>query len=133
MDEFFGRILVIDDDPDLVEVVGEYFLGAGYEVMVANRGVDGLMLAEQKRPDVVLLDIRMAGMTGVQVLQQLRVRLPELPVVMISGASDVQLARSCLARGAFDYVSKPFDLNHVHRCVAAALPQRAPGRATSAS
>ena len=79
------------------------------------------MLAQQKRPDVVLLDIRMPGMTGVQVLQQLRLRAPDLPVVMISGAGDLQIAKSCLTRGAFDYVSKPFDLDHVHRCVAAAL------------
>src|SRR5919204_2442597 len=121
MDDFFGRILVIDDDPDLVEVITEYFVGAGYEVLPASRGVDGLVLAEQRRPDVVLPDTRMTGMTGVQVLQQLRVRLPDLPVVMISGAADIQQARSCLTRGAFDYVSKPFDLNHVHRCVAAAL------------
>ena len=121
MDDCFGRILVIDDDPELVDVIEEYFLGAGYEVVAAHRGAEGLMLAEQKRPDVVLLDIRMPGMTGVQVLQQLRLRAPDLPVVMISGAGDLQIAKGCLTRGAFDYVSKPFELDHVHRCVAAAL------------
>ena len=124
MDDRFGRILVIDDDPELVELIAEYFVGAGYEVLAAHAGADGLVLAEQKRPDVVLLDIRMKGMTGVQVLQQLRLRAPDLPVVMISGAGDLQLARSCLTRGAFDYVAKPFVLDHVHRCVAAAMAHR---------
>jgi DNA-binding response OmpR family regulator len=121
MTQLLGRILLIDDDPELVDVLAEYFAGAGYEVMAAHRGADGLTLADQKRPDVVLLDIRMPGMSGVQVLQQLRLRSPELPVVMISGAGDLQLARGCLTRGAFDYVAKPFVLDHVHRCVAAAL------------
>jgi FixJ family two-component response regulator len=68
----------------------------------------------------VLLDIRMAGLTGVEVLQQLRLRWPELPVIMVSGAGDLDLARSCLSRGAVDYVAKSFDLEHLHRCVSAA-------------
>jgi DNA-binding NtrC family response regulator len=121
MTDRLGRILVIDDDPELVDLVTEYFADAGYEVAAARSGREGLALAEQQRPDVVLLDIRMEGMSGVQVLQQLRLRAPDLPVVMISGAGDLQLAKSCLTRGAFDYVAKPFVLDHVHRCVAAAM------------
>ena len=121
-----ARILVIDDDPELVAVLTEHFSKAGYAVIGAHHGGDGLMLAEHEHPDVVVLDIRMPGLTGVEVLQQLRLRWPDLPVVILSGAGDPQLAKSCLARGAFDYVGKPFDLNHVHRCVAAAIDRAAP-------
>ena len=118
---YLGRILAIDDDHNIIGVVVDYFGEAGYEVITAHHGGDGLMLAEQERPDVVLLDIRMAGLTGVEVLQQLKLRWPELPVIMVSGAGDLDLARGCLSRGAIDYVAKPFDLEHLHRCVTAAL------------
>jgi len=116
-----GRILVIDDDPNIVEMVIDYFGDSGYVVIGAHHGGDGLMLAEHERPDVVLLDLRMAGLSGVEVLQQMKLRWPELPVVIVSGAGDVALAKRCLSRGALDYVSKPFNWEYLHRCVTAAL------------
>jgi CheY-like chemotaxis protein len=116
-----GRLLVIDDDPEIVEMVVEYFAGAGYEVIAAHHGGDGLMLAEQERPDIVLCDIRMPGLSGVEVLQQIKLRWPDLPVVVVSGISDAAVARRCLVRGAFDYVTKPFNWEYLHRCVAAGL------------
>jgi len=116
-----GRILVIDDDPNIVDMVIDYFGSSGYAVIGAHHGGDGLMLAEHEQPDVVLLDLRMAGLSGVEVLQQMKLRWPELPVVIVSGAGDAALARRCLKRGAFDYVSKPFNWEYLHRCVGAAL------------
>ena len=126
-----GRILVIDDDPNIVEMVIDYFTGAGYEVIAAHHGGDGLMLAEQERPDVVLCDIRMPGLSGVEVLQQLKLRWRDLPVIIVSGAGDALQAKRCLARGAFDYVPKPFNWEYLNRCVATAIaqmggPERAP-------
>src|SRR5207244_2744131 len=126
-----GRILVIDDDPNIVEMVIDYFAGAGYEVIAAHHGGDGLMLAEQERPDVVLCDIRMPGLSGVEVLQQLKLRWRDLPVIIVSGAGDALQAKRCLARGAFDYVPKPFNWEYLNRCVATAIaqmggPERAP-------
>ena len=116
-----GKLLVVDDDPDTVDMLGQYFRAAGYDIITANHGGDGLMLAEHERPDVVLLDIRMPGLSGTEVLQQLHLRWPELPVIVISGLGDSELARRSLRRGAFDYVHKPFDWDCLHRCVAAAL------------
>ena len=116
-----GVILVIDDEPDVVEVISVYFGNSGYEVVGAQHGGDGLMLAELHRPDVILLDIMMPGIDGVEVLQQLRLRWPEIPVVMLTAVSDVAIAKSALRRGAFDYVPKPFEWEHLERVVAAAL------------
>ena len=121
MDDSLGRILVIDDDPEVVGLFTDYFCDAGYQVVTAGHGGDGLMLAAFERPDVVLLDIRMAGLDGLEVLEELLAQWPALPVVMVSGAGESELAQQCLTRGAFDYVSKPFELEHVHRCVAAAI------------
>jgi DNA-binding response OmpR family regulator len=116
-----GKLLVIDDDPDTVDMLCQYFVAAGYDVITAHHGGDGLMLAEHEQPDVVLLDIRMPGLSGTEVLQQIRLRWPGLPVIIISGLGDTELATRSLRRGAFDYVRKPFDWDCLHRCVAAAL------------
>ena len=119
--ERLGGILVIDDESDVVEVISVYFANLGYEVVGASHGGDGLMLAELHRPDVILLDIMMPGIDGVEVLQQLRLRWPEIPVVMLTAVADVAIAKGTLRRGAFDYVPKPFEWEHLERVVAAAL------------
>jgi DNA-binding response OmpR family regulator len=128
-----GRILVVDDHPDSVDAVTQYFAYAGYDVVGAHNGGDGLMLADVEHPDIVLLDIRMPGMSGVEVLQQMKLRWPERPVIMISGLGDRDLAKRSLERGAFDYVQKPFDFDLLHRCVAAALSGSPRPRALSTS
>jgi DNA-binding response OmpR family regulator len=119
-----GTLLVIDDEPDVVEMLSVYFTASGYHVIGANHGGDGLMLAEFHRPDVVLLDITMPGIDGVEVLQQIRTRWPEVPVVMLTAVSDLEIARSALRWKAFDYVRKPFEWEHLERVVAAALTAR---------
>jgi DNA-binding response OmpR family regulator len=116
-----GRVLVIDDDAEIVATLTTALEEGGYAAMTALHGGDGLMLSESERPDAVLLDINMPGMSGIEVLQQLRLRWPDLPVIMISGNTSPELARRCIQRGAFDYIPKPFQLEHLYRCVAAAL------------
>jgi CheY-like chemotaxis protein len=116
-----GCMLVIDDEPDVIGVISTYFEGLGYDVVTALHGADGLMLAEIRRPDIVLLDIMMPGMTGVEVLQQLRLQWPELPVIMLTAVVDSEIAKSTLRRGAFDYVPKPFEWEHLDRVVTAAM------------
>ena len=73
-----GRLLVVDDDPEIIAMVTDYFTASGFEVIAAQHGGDGLMLADVEHPDVVILDIKMPGMSGVEVLQQLRIRWPDL-------------------------------------------------------
>ena len=123
--ESLGSILVIDDEQDVVDLLSVYFTASGYEVVGATQGGDGLMLADFHRPDVVLLDIMMPGLGGVEVLQQLRLRWPHLPVIMLTAVADVEIARSTLRRGAFDFIPKPFECEHVERVVAAAITARA--------
>ena len=116
-----GRILVIDDEPEIVDAITEYFGDAGYEVRGALSGGDGLMLAEIAPPSVVLLDLRMPGLSGIEVLERLQARWSRLPVIIVTGSHDIPTAKSLSRRGAFDVVRKPFLWDDLHRCVTEAL------------
>jgi two-component system, response regulator, stage 0 sporulation protein F len=116
-----GRLLLVDDDPAVLDVLSEYFVGQGYKVSVASNGEAALSGVRVHRPDLVLLDIRMDGLDGVEVLRRLRRLDATLPVVMVTANEDVTLARETLTLGAFDYVAKPFDFSHLDTVVSAAV------------
>lgn len=122
-----GRLLIVDDEGPVREVLSEYFLTQGYAVETAASGPEALELARRARPDLVLLDIRMPGMDGVEVLKRLRELDRDLAVIMVTANEDVALARETLKLGAVDYVSKPFDFQYLDRAVAAGLVQAATG------
>jgi CheY-like chemotaxis protein len=123
MTESLGRLLLVDDETPVLEVLSEYFSTQGYAVQTAGTGADALAAARHSRPDLVLLDIRMPGMDGVEVLKKLRDFDPSLAVIMVTANEDMALARETLKIGAFDYVSKPFDFRYLDRAVSAALVQ----------
>jgi two-component system, response regulator, stage 0 sporulation protein F len=123
-----GRLLLVDDDPGVLELLNEYFAGQGYSVELASSGEAALSAVRAKRPDLVLLDIRMLGIDGVEVLRRLRREDATLPVVMVTANEDITLARETLNAGAFDYVAKPFDFTHLEQVVAAGLMHGAPSR-----
>jgi len=104
-----SRILVIDDEAairDSLRMTLEY---AGYEFLGAATGQEGLALAERESPDVVLLDIKMPGMDGMDVLTRLRSMNETTPVVMISGHGTTSTAVEAIKRGAADFLDKPFE------------------------
>jgi DNA-binding response OmpR family regulator len=119
------RILVVDDEPDIVTILTKYFAEAGYSVDAASHGGDALIAVSQYRPDVVLLDVLMEGLDGVQVLERIRALDPAIRVIMISGSGDSTLRPRALAMGAFAYVPKPLSLKDLHRAVTSALSQPA--------
>jgi two-component system response regulator (stage 0 sporulation protein F) len=116
-----GRILVVDDEAPVREVLTEYFATEGYDVEAAACGVEALSAVEAGRADLVLLDVRMPGLDGVQVLRRIRDMAENLPVIMVTANEDVGIARETLSLGAFDYVAKPFDFDYLDRAVAAGL------------
>ncbi|HEV8642996.1 MAG TPA: response regulator [Methylomirabilota bacterium] len=116
-----GRILIVDDEQPVLDVLSEYFATQGYTVETASNGADALATVRRARPDLVLLDVRMPGMDGVEVLRRLRAADESLAVIMVTATEDVALARETLKIGAFDYVAKPFDFGYLDRAVAAGL------------
>ena len=105
------RVLVVDDDPVILELLRINFEIEGYEVLAATDGEQGLAKAREEEPDVVLCDIMMPRLDGIEVVTQLRgdPRTAHLPIVLLSAkAQKVEVDRG-LAAGADDYVTKPFD------------------------
>jgi len=121
MTDMLGRLLLVDDEAPVLDVLSEYFTTQGYAVETASNGPDALSAARHHRPDLVLLDIRMPGMDGVEVLKKIRDIDPTLAVIMVTANEDMALARETLKSGAFDYVAKPFDFRYLDRAVSAAL------------
>ena len=115
------RILVVDDEPDVVEMLRKYISLTGFAVDTALNGGEALMLLQATRPDVILLDIKMPGMDGVEVLKHIRAVDPTIRVIMVTSIADVNLAQVTLKAGAFDYVTKPIDFDYLDRAIVTAL------------
>ena len=102
------RVLVVDDDPTVSDVVRRYLEQAGCEVRLAADGAAGLAAIAAERPDLVVLDLMMPGVDGIEVCRLLRHRLPGLPVVMLTALGEEADRVLGLEVGADDYVTKPF-------------------------
>jgi two-component system sensor histidine kinase/response regulator len=119
-----GRVLVVDDEPDVREMLDEFATLKGYSVRAVASGADALRAIVEDPPDVVLLDIEMPGLAGTDALVAIRAVAPDVQVIMVSGTSDAALAQRALARGAFDYVTKPVDMEHLARSVETAMTMK---------
>jgi DNA-binding response OmpR family regulator len=127
MGDSLGRILIVDDEPSVIEVLSEYFTSQGYVVATAGNGEEALRTVPSFRPAVVLLDVRMPGLDGVEVLKRIRAVDEHVSVIMVTANEDVALARETLKIGAFDYVAKPFDLSYLDQAVSLGLIQSSGG------
>jgi len=116
-----ARILVIDDNRDVVDILVTFLRGEGYGMLGALTSDEGLKLVSVSRPDLVLLDILMPEMNGIEVLKRIRSLNPTTKVIIVTGNADFRLAREALELGAVAYVDKPFDLADLKRMVALAL------------
>ena len=120
-----SRILVADDEDSIRFVLHETLEGAGHEVIEAEDGNVARRLLAGERFDFAFLDIRMPGVTGLELLDEVNARGPDAPVVVIITAQNTfENAIEAMKRGAFDYVTKPFDLAQIEAVVAKALRQR---------
>jgi DNA-binding response OmpR family regulator len=102
-----GRVLVVDDDPTVAEVVARYLLRDGHEVDCVADGNSALRIAEERTPDLVVLDLMLPGIDGLEVCRRLRERWP-VPIVMLTALGEETDRLVGLETGADDYVTKPF-------------------------
>ncbi len=108
-----SRILVVDDEPEVGEMLCEFLKTQGYEVFYADNGVDAMDFVKRARPHIILLDIRMAGTNGLEVLKQVGEYDPGAGVIMVTASSDEDTGRQALKSGAEDYITKPIDFGYL--------------------
>jgi DNA-binding NtrC family response regulator len=118
-------LLIVDDDHTNCRLIQAIFGAEGMEVLVAHDGQSGIDLARSASPDILLLDLRMPGLDGLEVLARLKQEIPALPVVMLTSSKDVKTAVRATQLGAFDYLTKPFVNDEVVAVVQRALHTRA--------
>lgn len=118
------RILLIEDDPAIVAGLELNLALDGYEVVTASDGETGLQLVDDATPDVVLLDIMLPGMNGLEVLQRIRRRDADLPVLILTARGEEADKVLGLQVGADDYISKPFSLAELRARVSASLRRK---------
>ncbi len=102
-------VLIVDDDLAIREAVTQSLRYEGYDVLDAGTGPEGLALAERHHPDAILLDVKMPGMDGFEVLQRLRAASIGAPVIVISGHGNIETAVAAVRQGAYDFMEKPLD------------------------
>lgn len=118
------KILIIDDEPQ-IRILLRDLLGEEYDCTIVSSAEEALAVLEASDFDLVLSDINMGGISGLELVPHVHQRAPETVVVMISGQQGIETAIEALHAGAFDYITKPFDVRHVEAAVRRALEQRA--------
>jgi DNA-binding response OmpR family regulator len=104
-------ILLVDDETQFLATMAKRLRKRGFLVREAGSGLEGLRELEAKSADVVVLDVGMPGMDGIQVLREIKLRFPQVQVLMLTGHADMEVAISGMAMGAFDYLMKPVELD----------------------
>ena len=117
-------VLIIDDEPNILGTIADVLADGGYRTLAAENGLDGLALYEEKKPDVVFLDIWLADRDGLEVLHTLRELDSHAAVIMMSGHGTVGTAVKAIRMGAYDYLEKPLSYNQVLEAVEGALQHR---------
>jgi DNA-binding response OmpR family regulator len=115
------KILVVDDEQEIRNLLDHFLTGQGYEVLLASDGNQALKLATEENPQVIILDIRMPGLDGLEVCKLLKEKEQTrlIPVIVITGFEDNKM--EALNRGADDFVNKPFDMAEIAIRVKSAL------------
>jgi response regulator RpfG family c-di-GMP phosphodiesterase len=111
-----GRLLIADDEPEIRNILEEFLCGS-YECSAVGSAEEALALLRASKYDLVISDINMEGMSGLEMIPHVREISPQTVIIMISGAQTIEYAIEALRAGAFDYVTKPFDLRHVEMAV----------------
>ena len=119
-----GRILVIDDEDIVRTSCSRALVPAGYEVKAAKNGLEGLKMISDEKFDLVLTDLKMPDMDGIEVLKRIKEEWPEIEVIIITGYQTVDTAVKSIKLGAFDYIEKPFTPDALVAAVAKALNRK---------
>lgn len=124
----YGKILAIDDEPNIRRLIANEFSLEGFEVTTAKSGEEGIQLFDHGHHDVVLLDLELPGINGIETLKQLKHLSPGVAVIIVTGHGNIETVVETMKLGAHDFITKPFNLEElialvkkasaIHRCMA---------------
>jgi len=121
------QILIVDDHPPICKSLSDVINRAGYEAHVANDGYEAVEAIRQKRFSVVVTDIRMPKMDGLEVLQKAKAIIPDVDVIVITGNANVDSAVEAMKNGAYDYIRKPFSMDKITAVIEEAIARKTGG------
>ncbi|HMK36226.1 MAG TPA: sigma-54 dependent transcriptional regulator [Desulfomonilaceae bacterium] len=119
-----STVLIVDDEKNYLVVLEDLMIDEGYEVMTASSAADALEIIAGVPVDTVLSDIKMPGMSGIELLDKINASDPDLPVILMTAFAEVDQAVNAMKKGALDHIQKPFDNNQVRRAVARGVEKR---------
>jgi len=125
MEKRSSCILVVDDDQDMLDMIQEALEIEGYMVIVSDNGQGALEKVVREKPDLVLLDIKMPGLDGFQILKQIRLK-SSVPIIMLTGGQEPSFVSRSLDLGADDYIKKPFSIQELLAHIRAKLRRSNP-------
>ena len=111
------KLLIVDDEVEICDFLKSFFEERDYEVVTANSGEAALEIVKKIRPQVVLLDIKMPGMNGVRVLEEIKQKFPRIKVIMVTAIETRDKIEECLRLGADNYITKPLSLEYLENDV----------------
>ena len=115
------KILVIDDEPEILKTIKRYLELEEYEVLTANNGQEGIEVFRQQKPPLVITDVRMPGMSGIEVLKKAKEIMEDTEIIVVTGHGDMEISIEALRLDASDFISKPVDMEHLLLSVERAL------------
>ena len=125
------NVLIVDDDPDVLEMLKQLLEKLEYTPFVASNGEQGLKIIDKNKIDVVVSDLVMPEMNGMELLKRVKSRKGDIPFVMITGYPTIETAVEAIKKGAYDYLTKPFQVEDVEIKINRALEKRGLRRSLS--
>ena len=122
-----GKILIVDDNVNACFLLKSFLEEMDHDVIVSNSGADALEKVRTLKPDIMLLDIIMEGMGGMEVLRRVRLFDKHIGIIMVSALIDDAFSKKALENGADEYITKPFDYKHLNECILVDLIMRNKG------
>jgi putative nucleotidyltransferase with HDIG domain len=119
-----AKILVVDDELQVREIISRYLISQDYECATACDGNDALSKIDAEQFDLVLLDIKMPGKSGIEILRELQVKYPDTATIMVTAIADIDMGIESMRNGAYDYLIKPIDFNMLALSIERALGRR---------
>jgi DNA-binding NtrC family response regulator len=123
-EEIRPQLLIVDDDKEMCSTVADFFSREGFDVSCAHSASEALSLLENQDLDVVVTDLRMPGLDGMELLKTIKAQRPDLPVILVTAFGSIEVAIEATKAGAFYFITKPFKLRELHTLVTKACEQR---------